>query len=306
MLRENNFDVNIWPKDRAMSQREIIKNLKKENYDAVLSLLTDKIDAKIFDASPATKIFANYAAGYDNIDIAEAKKRNIIITNTPGVSGIAVAEHTFALMLALTTRLVEGDTFMRRGKYRGWAPMNFVGTDFAGKTIGLVGVGNIGSQVARMAHNGFGAKIIYTDVHPNREVEEKYGAKKCDNLETLLREADIVSLHVPLLDSTHHLINETRLQMMKPTAFLINTSRGPVIDEKALVRALQNKIIRGAALDVFEFEPALSPSLAKLPNVILTPHIASARESVRAEMVRLSAQSIIDFFAGKTPANKVN
>lgn len=306
MLRENGFDVDIWHKDRAMSQREIIKNLKKENYDAVLSLLTDKINAKIFDASPATKIFANYATGYDNIDIAEAKKRNTTITNTPGVSGIAVAEHTFALMFALTTRLVEGDAFMRRGKYRGWAPMNFVGTDFTGKTIGLVGVGNIGSQVARMAYEGFGAKIIYTDIRQNREVEEKYGAKKCDSLEILLREADIVSLHVPLLGSTHHLINETRLQMMKPTAFLINTSRGPVIDEKALVRALQNKTIRGAALDVFEFEPALSPGLAKLPNVILTPHIASARESVRDEMARLSAQSIIDFFAGKTPTNRVN
>ncbi|MEK7163170.1 MAG: D-glycerate dehydrogenase [Patescibacteria group bacterium] len=306
MLRENDFDVDVWPRDRAMSRKEIIKRLKKEKYDAVLCLLTDKMDAKIFDASPATKIFANYATGYDNIDVEEAKRRNIAVTNTPGVSSIAVAEHAFAMMLALTTRLVEGDTFIRKGKYLGWAPMNFVGTDFTGKTIGLIGVGNIGSQVARMAYGGFGAKIIYTDIRQNREVEEKYGAQKCESLESLLAQADMVSLHVPLIDSTYHLINETRLKMMKPTAFLINTSRGPVVDEATLVKALQNKTIRGAALDVFEFEPRLAFGLAKLSNVILTPHIASARESVRREMARLSAQSIIDFFAGKTPENKVN
>ncbi|MEK7607321.1 MAG: D-glycerate dehydrogenase [Patescibacteria group bacterium] len=306
MLREKGFDVNVWPKDRVMSQREIIKRLKTEKYDAVLCLLTDKIDAKIFDASPATKIFANYATGYDNIDIAEAKKRNITITNTPGVLNIAVAEHTLALMFALTTRLVEADAFVRKGKYRGWAPMNFIGTDFAGKIIGLIGVGNIGSEVARMAYSGFGAQIIYIDIRQNREIEEKYKSKRCENLENLLAQADIVSLHVPLLDSTHHLINEAGLKMMKPTAFLINTSRGPVIDERALVKALQNKTISGAALDVFEFEPKLAPGIAKLSNVVLTPHIASARESVRDEMARLSAQNIIDFFAGKTPENKVN
>jgi len=305
MLIESGFSVDVWPKERAPKKRELIKQLEKEKYDAVLCLLTDKIDSEVFDASPTTKIFANYAAGFDNIDISEAKNRNIIITNTPGVSSVAVAEHTFALMLALTTRIVEGDSFMRRGKYTGWEPMSFIGTDFAGKKIGIVGVGNIGSQVARMAHNGFGAEILYTDINQNTEIEQKYGAKKCASLEDLLRESDIVSLHVPLLDSTHHLINETNLKLMKPTAFLINTSRGPVIDEKALVKTLQNKTIRGAALDVFEFEPKLSSGLSKLSNVILTPHIASARDSVRNEMARLAAQNIIDFFSSKIPQNKV-
>ena len=306
MLRENGFSVDVWPKDRAPKKRELIKKLKKGKYDAVLCLLTDKIDSEVFDASSTTKIFANYATGFDNIDILEAKKRNVTITNTPGVSSVAVAEHTFAMMLALTTRIVEADDFMRRGKYRGWEPMNFIGTDFAGKNIGIVGVGNIGSKVARMAHNGFGAEILYTDINQNTEIEQKYGAKKCDSLETLLHESDIVSLHVPLLDSTHHLINETNLKLMKPTAFLINTSRGPVIDETALVKALRNGVIRGAALDVFEFEPKLTSGLDKLSNVILTPHIASASESVRNEMARLTAQNIIDFLTGKAPENKVN
>lgn len=306
MLKQKGFELTIWPKDRAPKKKEIISIIKKGNFDGVLCLLTDTIDKEVIDATTSVKIFANYATGYNNIDIVEARNKNIVITNTPNVSAKAVAEHAIALMLSLTTRTTEGDKFMRKGKYKGWSPMDFIGTDLCGKTLGLIGVGNIGSEVARMAYTGFGTNVIYYDVNPNKEIEDKYQAKKCASVEELLADADIVSLHVPLLESTHHLINEKRLKLMKPTAFLINTSRGPVIDEVALVKALENKIIRGAGLDVFEFEPKLSKGLIKLDNVVLTPHIASARESVRNDMAKIAAQNIIDFFDGKTPTAKVN
>ncbi|MDE2116586.1 MAG: D-glycerate dehydrogenase, partial [Patescibacteria group bacterium] len=239
------------------------------------------------------------------IDIAEAKKRSVTIANTPGVSSLAVAEHAVALMLALATRIVEGDDMMRRGAYKGWAPMNLIGTDLSGKTIGLIGVGHIGSDVAQIMKLGFGANILYYDVNPNAIIEERFGAKRLATVEELLGAADFISLHVPLLDSTHHLIDGHRLALMKPTAFLINTSRGPVIDEKALVRALRDRRIAGAGLDVFEFEPKLSSGLAKLQNVVLTPHIASARQSVRDAMAVLAAKNIIDSLEGRAPANKV-
>ena len=207
-------------------------------------------------------------------------------------------------MLALTTRLVEADLFMREGKFKGWTPYNFVGTDLSSKTIGLVGTGNIGAKVAHIL-KGFGVKIVYTDLNKNDVIEKDCGAEKMESLDELLKVSDIVSLHVPLLDSTHHLINESHLKIMKPTAFLINTSRGPVVDEVALVEALKNKVIAGAGLDVFEFEPKLTDGLKDLDNVVLTPHIASARESARNDMAVLAAQSIVDFFEGKEVKNRV-
>ncbi len=306
MLRQKGYEVDVSPKDRVLSPRELAKALRAKPYDAVLSLLTDTIDASTFDACPTAKIFANYADGYNNIDIAEAKKRDVAITNTPGVSSIAVAEHAVALMLALALRIVEADDFMRKGKYTGWAPLNFVGRDLSGSTVGLVGVGHIGSDVALIMKRGFGAKIIYHDVMPNADVEKECGAVRTDSLDDLLREADFISLHVPLMPSTHHLIDASKLALMKPTAFIVNTSRGPVIDEKALVDALKAKTIAGAGLDVFEFEPKLSPGLAKLPNVVLTPHIASSRVSVRNAMSEMAAQNIIDFFETGAPKNKIN
>ncbi len=306
MLTDKGYRVDVCPKDTIISQRKLISYLKKNPYDGVICLLTDTIDAKVFDAVPAAKIFAAYTVGYDNIDIQEAKKRNITITNTSGTSEMPVAEHTIALMFGLTTRIVEADAFTRKGYYKGWAPMAFIGTDFTGTTIGLVGTGNIGSEVARMAHLGFGTHILYFDLVKNERIEKEYQAEKCATLDELLSKADIVSLHVPLLPSTHHLINKENLALMKPTSFLINTSRGPVIDECALVEALENKIIAGAGLDVYEFEPKLARGLAKLPNVILTPHIASATQSTRDEMAEVAAQNIIDFFEGKTPKNKIN
>lgn len=303
MLKEKGYEVDVYMKDLVPDQKELMSYLRKKPYDAVLSLLTDKIDATVFDVSPSTKIFANYAMGFDNIDVEEAKKRRIAVTNTPGAFADCIAEHTVAFIFALTTRMVEADQYVRAGKYKGWTPMSFIGTDVCGKTLGLIGAGNIGSKVAQHMSKGFGLKVMYYDVKRNEKFEAETGAIFKSTVEEVLKEADIVSLHVPLFESTRHLINAERLAMMKPTSYLINTSRGPVVDEAALVNALQRGIIRGAGLDVFEFEPKLAKGLAKLPNVVLTPHIASARESARNEMARLAAQNIIDFFEGKEPAN---
>jgi len=306
MLRDKGYEVDVREKDTILSQKELIKILKKKSYDAVVTLLTDHVDAKVFDAVPSIKLFANYATGFDNIDIVEAQKKGIIITNAPAVStSEAVAEHTFALMLSLAARIVEADEFVRRGKYKGWDPMNFIGTDLLNKTLGLIGAGRIGAQVAKYA-SGFGFKVVYTDLKRNEQIEKESGATYFGTPEEILRQADIVSLHVPLMDSTRHLINAERLAMMKKTAFLVNTARGPIVDEVALVEALKNKTIAGAGLDVFEFEPKLTKGLVKLDNVILTPHIASASDTARNEMSTLVAQNVIAFLEGNIPPNKVN
>lgn len=306
ILENKGYAVDMYPKDSILSKKELIRILKKGSYDAVLCLLTDMIDGEVFDAAPSLKLYVNYASGYDNIDIAEAKRRSIAVANAPApLSSEAVAEHTIALMLALAARIVEADEFVRRGKYKGWAPMNFIGTDILGKTLGLVGAGRIGKRVAFYS-KGLGMKIIYTDVVRNDQIEKECGAIYFNSVEEILKAADIVSLHVPLLSSTQHLINEARLRLMKPTSFLINTSRGAVIDEQALEKALRDKIISAAALDVFEFEPKLSRGLVKLPNVILTPHIASASIGARDEMAQIAAFNITDFLEGKVPRNIVN
>lgn len=306
MLEDNGHQVVVSKKDGVLTKDELIAELKADQYDGVLCLLTDQIDADIFDAVPTAKIFANYAVGYNNIDVEEAKNRNIVITNTPGVLTEAVAEHTFALMLAVMKRIPEADQFTRAGKYVGWAPELLLGEKLGGKTLGILGAGRIGAQVARYAVNGFGMKLAYYDIKKNDAVEKEFGAQFFDTPEALMSEVDVVSVHVPLLDSTRHLVNKERLHLMKPTAYLINTSRGPVVDEKALVEALKEKHIKGAALDVFEDEPALAPGLAELPNVVLTPHIASATEDARGAMSRIAAENLIAHFSGKEVPNNVS
>lgn len=305
MLRARGYEVDVGADTNPPSTRAILKRLRKKPYDAVITLLTDPVDAAFFDAVPSAKIVANYAAGFNNIDLVEAKKRGVMITNTPGVSSQAVAEHTVALMLALGNRIAEADRFMRKGKYKGWLPMGFLGFDLRGATVGLIGVGNIGSAVARIVVKGFGAKVVYYDVNQNAQVENECGAIRVNTIEDVLKQSDIVSLHVPLLPSTHHLMNAERIKMMKKTAVLVNTARGPVIDEVALVDALADGTIRGAGLDVFEFEPKLARGLASLENVVLTPHIASARQDAREDMACVAAQGIIDFLEGKVPTNAV-
>ncbi|MBI4151897.1 D-glycerate dehydrogenase, partial [Candidatus Woesearchaeota archaeon] len=272
--------------------------------DALLCLLTDTIDKEMIDINPTLKIISNYAVGFDNIDVQYATRKGIPVTNTPGTLEDAVAEHTFALLLTLTKRIVEADTFVRKGKYRGWEPMLFIGTQLKGKILGIIGLGRIGSLVAEKA-TAMGILVIYTDITRNREFERKFKAKFVSR-EILLKTADFISLHVPLLPSTHHLIGARELGLMKKTAYLINTSRGPVIDEKALVAALQKKQIAGAGLDVYESEPKLISGLVRLPSVVLTPHIASATSEARRAMSIIAARNILAALAGKRAPNAVN
>jgi len=304
LLKEKGIAFDMGKSKVPPTKKELIKIINKKPYDGIISFLTDKLDKDIFDACPTAKVFANFSVGFNNMDLEEMQKRGISASNTPGTSAVAVAEHTVALMLALTTRLVEGDEFMRKGKFKGWDPDLFIGTDLKGKTIGLIGAGQIGTEVAKILHYGFGSKIIYSDISPNVELEKITGPTRKKTAE-VLRKADIVSLHVPLLPTTQHLINRESLATMKKTAFLINTSRGPVVDEKALVEALRNNIIRGAALDVFEFEPKLTKGLTKLPDVIITPHIASARQSARDMMSEVAAKNIISFLETGKVINSV-
>ncbi|MDO8582268.1 MAG: D-glycerate dehydrogenase [bacterium] len=306
---QKSFRVLVSPHDRVLTKDELKKNVK--GVDAVLSLLTDKIDSDVLDAAGSQlKIVANYAVGFDNVDLDAAKKRSVIVTNTPGdLVSEAVAEHTFALIMALAHRIVEADVFTRAEKYKGWEPMEFLGTLLMGKTLGIVGLGRIGVGVARRAVHGMGMKVIYNDQRRNEDFEREYHAEYIPTLDALLKKSDVVSLHVPLLPATRHLMSTKQFALMKPTAFVVNTARGPVIDEKALLVALAKKKIGGVALDVFECEPAIDCDLTdhlalkKFPNVILTPHIASASTEARDQMAEFAAQNIIAVLSGKAPLN---
>ncbi len=306
MLRDKGYEVLVSERaaDRPADKDEILNGIK--GVDALFPTLTEKIDAQIMDAGlPTLKIIANMAVGFDNIDLEAAKQRGIMVANTPGVLTDTVAEHTFTLMLAISHRIVEADKFTRAGLYQGWGPMLLLGSDSSGKTLGVVGLGRIGSRVAYHAVKGFGMKVLYTDVRRNEEFEREFGARFFENIDDFLPHCDYVSLHVPLLESTRHLIDERRLKLMKTSAYLINTSRGPIIDEKALALSLSKGWIRGAAIDVFENEPEVEPKLLKLNNIILTPHIASATEETRNKMAELAAMNIIDALEGRVPPNLV-
>lgn len=305
LLQQAGHEVAISPKDGVLTKAELISELQKDNYEAVLSLLTDKIDGEVLAAAPTVKIVANYAVGFDNIDLAAAKEKGIVVTNTPGVLTNAVAEFATTLILAAAKRVVEADQFMREGKYDGWAPELMLGLELKNKTLGIIGTGRIGSQVAGQMSKGFGMKIAYYDVSRNDFLEKDCGATFYPSIDEVLKIADAVSIHVPLLESTKHLINAERLALMKSTAILVNTSRGSVVDEQALVKALQNKQIAAAGLDVFEFEPKMAEGLAGLPNVIVTPHIASATVEARGEMSEVAAKNIIAVLAGGSALNPV-
>ena len=304
-LKSAGHEVVVSEKNGVLTKEELVAALEEHNPEAVLCLLTDTINGEIFDAAPNAKIFANYAVGYNNIDTAAASERGVVITNTPGVLTDTVAEFAMSMICAVTKRIPEADRYTRAGKYEGWGPMLLLGSDLKGKTLGILGAGRIGTRVAEIARKGFGMEVVYYDIKENEFIEKGADAQFRATPEEVLQEADVVSVHVPLLDSTKHLINAERLSMMKNTASLVNTSRGPVIDEAALVEALQNGTIRNAALDVFENEPALAPGLAELENVIITPHIASATEETRGKMSDIAAENIVSFLAGGTPPNKV-
>ena len=298
------FDVEVWPEYAPPPKKTIIE--KAKNVDALASLLSDKIDAEVFNAVPKLKIVSQLAVGFDNIDIAEATKRGIYVTNTPEVLTDTTADFAWALLMAVARRVVEADKYVRTGQWKvGWHPAMLTGRDVYGATIGIVGAGRIGYAVAQRA-KGFGMKILFYDVIPRPEIERDFGAKKVD-LDTLFKESDFISIHVPLMKETHHLVNAEKLKLMKKTAYLINNSRGPVIDEKALYEALKNGQIAGAGLDVFEQEPApMDNPLLKLNNVVVAPHISSASLETRAKMSEMVADNLVSFFEGKKPPNLVN
>jgi len=302
LLKEKGWDVAVGPEGK-ISREELLTGVK--GVEAILSVLTEKIDGEVMEAAgKQLKIIANYAVGYNNIDVAEAEKKDILVTNTPGVLTDAVAEHAVALLFAIAERIVEADRYTRAGKFKAWGPKLLLGADIKGRTLGIVGLGRIGSAVAQRMQDGFDVKIIYHDVKRNEELEKKYNIEYRE-LDDLLKEADFVSLHTALTPETKHLISAERLKIMKPTAYLINTSRGPIVDEKALSEALKNKTITGAALDVFENEPELTPGLTELENIVLTPHIASATEGTRDKMAEMAANNIVAALEGQTPPNLV-
>ena len=301
-LREHH-DVEVNPHDRALSKKELLQAVRGR--DAVISLLTDTIDGEVLDAAgPQCRIVANYAVGFNNFDLDAATARGVIMTNTPGVLDDATATHAWALLLATARRISESERYVRAGKWHGWAPMAFIGQDVDNKTLGIAGLGRIGSKFARKAA-AFDMNIIYTDARPNTEFERQYNARFVDKA-TLLRESDYLSLHLPLLAETHHYIGAAELAAMKPTAVLINAARGPLVDEKALVAALREKVIWGAGLDVFEDEPKLAPGLAELDNVVIVPHIASATTQTRLAMGKIATDNVIRVLKGEAPLNCIN
>jgi glyoxylate reductase len=305
MLTEKGYEVDVSQKNGALTKDELVTALKTKPYDAVVTLLTDQIDASLIAAAPSVKIFANYAVGYNNIDVKAAAEKKIYVTNTPGASEESVAEHAVSLMLSIAHRIVEGDQFVRDGKYTGWDPMLLTGFDLRGQTLGLMGAGNIGGHVATICKNGFGMNILYYDVVRNEKIEKELGAVFAETINELLSKADVVSLHVPLLPTTQGLLNAEHFAKMKKTAILINTSRGPVVDESDLLDALRNGTIRAAGIDVYEKEPEITKGLVNLDNVVLTPHIASATQNARDGMAKIVAENVIAALEGRVPPNTI-
>jgi len=296
------YEVVVW-QNKDIGREDLLRSVK--GVSGIISLLTEKIDAEVMEAAgPTLKVISNYAVGFDNIDVAEATKRGICVTNTPGVLTEAVAEEVIALTLALFRRIVEGDRFVRAGKYRGWEPDLLLGTGVKDKVMGIVGLGRIGRWTARMA-GALGMKIIYFNRHRDEEFEEEYSVVY-HTLDQLLELADVVSLSVPLTEETKHMIGERELKLMKPTALLINTSRGPIVDQVSLIAALRERWIAGAGLDVFEDESKIPSALYELPNTVLTPHTASATVEARIAMARIVTDSMNDTLEGRQPKCLVN
>lgn len=297
------FDVTMHDDLRLLTKEEILSGVK--NCDALLSLLSDSIDADVINSAPKLKIIANYGAGFNNIALAAASARKIPVTNTPAVSTDATAELTWGLILAIARRIVEGDKVTRSGNFTGWAPLYYLGTEVTGKTLGIIGMGNIGRAVAKRA-KGFDMRIIYYDkFRQSPEVEQTLGIEYMSQ-EEVIKNADFLTLHTNYSPELHHMIGEKELAIMKPSAYLISAARGQMVDEAALLKALQSKAIRGAALDVYEFEPAITPGLEKLDNVILCPHLGNATIETRDAMAQIAAQNIIAVLNGGKPQSCVN
>jgi glyoxylate reductase len=301
-ILDANYDVEYWTDSERPPREEVLRRVKDK--DGLICLLTEKVNEDLLRVAPKLRIVANVAVGFDNIDVDACTRRGVVATNTPGVLDETTADFAWALLMAVARRLPEGEALARSGTWKGWNLDQLCGADVWGKTLGVVGFGRIGRAMARRA-SGFQMKVLYTDaVHAPEDVEKSLNAEFRD-MNALLAESDFVTVHVPLLPETRGLFDGPKFFRMKPTAFLINTSRGPVVDEAALVAALETKKIAGAALDVFENEPFIHPGL-KRPNVVLTPHEASASVETRSKMAVMAASNVIALFKGQRPANILN
>ncbi len=306
LLDAHGYEVDVFPEDTIIPRKELLKRVK--GADALLCLLTDKIDDEVMAAAgKGLKVIANYAVGFDNIDLEAAKKRKIVVTNTPVPEmSESVAEFTITLLLSLCRRICEADPFTRAKKYEGWSPNLFLGMDLKGKTLGIIGAGRIGARVAEIARLGFGMSVVYTSRTPDPDLSTRLSAPFLP-LDQVLQKADVISLHVPLTPETRHMVSTEAFSLMKKGSILLNTSRGPVVDEKALLRALKTGRIAGAGLDVYEAEPAIDtdPSdrleLRAMPQVVMTPHIASATTQTREAMGRLAAANVVAVLSGEKP-----
>jgi len=296
-------DVRANREDRPMGRADLLEAVA--GADGFLSMITDAVDAELLDAAPRLRVVSNLAVGYNNIDVAAATARGIVVTNTPGILTEATAELAFALILAAARRVVDLDRRTRAGEWTCWAPLLFLSREVSGKTLGVVGLGRIGRAVARRAR-AFGMRVLYHSRSRLEAAEERDLGVEYAEKDELLATADFVSLHVPLSAETRHLIGRRELDLMKPTAYLINTSRGPVVDEAALVEALKARRIEGAGLDVYENEPMLAPGLAALDNAVLLPHVGSATVETRTKMARMAAENLLSALRGERPAHVVN
>lgn len=301
-LLKKEHEIEINPFNRILIKKEIINGIKDK--DGLICLLTDPIDKEVILSEPRLKMIASYAVGYDNIDVKTATKKGIPVSNTPGVLTDATSDMAWALLFSAARRIVEADKFTRIGKFQGWDPMLMHGVDVTGKTLGIIGAGRIGTSFA-LKSKGFNMKLIYYSSHRNDKLEKEVKAKKV-SFNELLKKSDFISLHIPLNSLTHHMISEKELKKMKKTAVLINTSRGPVIDERALTIALKEKWIFGAGLDVYEYEPKINKTLFKLENVVLQPHSASATANSRTQMAIVAAENMLIGLKGKKPPNCIN
>jgi glyoxylate reductase len=297
------FEVEANLEDRPMDRERVLQAMADK--EGFVSLVGDSIDIELLDSAPRLRMIAQMAVGYDNVDLAAATARGIPVSNTPDVLTDATADLTFALILALSRRIVELDGRVRRGEFKFWAPMLFLGRDVTGKTLGIVGFGRIGQAVAQRA-KGFRMRVLYSDPRKIDTVHEQELNAEYVDLGRLLREADFVCVHVSLSQETRHLIGKAELALMKPIAYLINAARGPVVDEKALVEALRSGTIAGAGLDVYENEPALEPGLVELENVVLLPHVGSATLETRIKMASLAAENLCAGLEGRVPPNLLN
>jgi len=301
-ILSEHVSLTIFEEDRQIARQEIIERIG--DVDGMICLLSDPIDKEVIEAGKKLKVISAYAVGYNNIDIEAARNRGIVVTNTPGVLTDATADIAFALMIAAARRIAESDAWMRTHEFEGWAPKFFLGVDLVGKTLGIIGAGRIGAALAKRAYAGFDMKIAYHGRNRNPEFESKFNAQFMP-LNDLLAASDFVSIHTPLTPETHHLIGEQELALMKPTAVLVNTARGPVVDEQALIRCLQEQRIFGVGLDVYEHEPAVPRELKELPNAVILPHIGSASFQTRDRMAVITANNCLAVLDGGSPEFRV-